>query len=274
MSADRQRERLDALKGQLVDGVRSLVESDRWTEYLAMRARFHDYSPRNVWLILCQRPDATRVAGFKTWQSLGRQVRKGEHALWILAPCPHRRVETIETPDGPEDREHAWTTFRAVPVFDVDQTDGDELSQPASRLQGDDAQGLAKLVADLVVERGFSFTFEEISGGTNGRTDFEARTVVVDRGLEPAMRAKTAVHELAHVLLHEDHRDMPRPLKELEAESVAYLVLAGLGIDAAEYSFGYLAGWVQGRTDLVADVVQVGERVSEAADKILSELTS
>jgi hypothetical protein len=273
MTADKQRERLDALKGQLVEGVRSLVDSDRWAEYLAMRARFHDYSTRNVWLILCQHPDATRVAGFKTWQSLGRQVRKGEHALWILAPCPHRRVETIETPAGSEEREYAWTTFRTVPVFDVSQTDGDDLPQPAERLHGDDALGLAQRVADLVAERGFSFSFEEIPGETNGRTDFEERTVVVDRSLDPAMRAKTAVHELAHVILHAEHRDMPRPLKELEAESVAYLVLAGLGLDAAEYSFGYLAGWAQGRTDLVADVVEVGDRVSEAAGKILADLS-
>jgi antirestriction protein ArdC len=276
MTGSKATDRLDALKGQLVEGVAQLVESDTWTDYLACRARFHDYSVRNCMLIFTQMPTATRCAGFKTWQTMGRQVRKGEHALWVLAPCPHRRVETIETPNGAEDREHCWTTFRPVPVFDISQTEGEPLPELAHPLHGEDARGIRKLIADLIRERGYSFELGPIDApgleGANGVTIPDERRVIVRDDLEEAMQAKTAVHELAHVILHAEHRDMPRPLKELEAESVAYLVLAGLGLDAADYSFGYLASWAQGRSDLVADVLNIGDRVSTTATAILDDL--
>src|SRR5207247_3740371 len=72
---------------RLAQAVERMADSETFGAWLRARATFHDYSFANVCLIVSQRPDATRVAGYKTWQKLGRQVRNGEHGIRILAPC-------------------------------------------------------------------------------------------------------------------------------------------------------------------------------------------
>ncbi|MCR6492097.1 ArdC family protein [Cellulomonas sp. P24] len=83
-------ERLAALHDKLVSAVEDLASSEAWMRMLQVAARFPDYSPSNVLLIAVQRPDATRVAGIRTWNALGRRVLKGEHGIAILAPCVYR----------------------------------------------------------------------------------------------------------------------------------------------------------------------------------------
>ncbi len=62
------------------------------TAYLGAMARFHNYSFGNILAIARQRPTATRVAGIRTWNELGRFVKKGEKGIQILAPIVgHRR---------------------------------------------------------------------------------------------------------------------------------------------------------------------------------------
>lgn len=70
---------------------RALLTSDGWRRWAETRATFHDYSANNCMLIAMQCPEATRVAGFKAWERLGRQVRKGEHAIRIMAPMVVKR---------------------------------------------------------------------------------------------------------------------------------------------------------------------------------------
>jgi len=83
-------DKLAALHEQISDGVAALVESQAWRAMLDTAAKFHSYSLGNLLLIALQAPQATRVAGFRSWQSLGRQVRKGERGIAILAPCTYR----------------------------------------------------------------------------------------------------------------------------------------------------------------------------------------
>ena len=91
----------DRLLDTLAEGIRSLTGSDRWRSHLELQGRFHRYSFNNVLLIGAQDPDATRVAGFATWKGLGRSVRKGERAIWILAPMVGRPVhDDLHLPGG------------------------------------------------------------------------------------------------------------------------------------------------------------------------------
>ncbi len=78
-----QEARTTALMEQLEAGIQAIQSSDDFKAYLAAAAKFHSYSYANVLLVLAQYPTATRVAGYKTWQSLGRQVNKGERAIYI-----------------------------------------------------------------------------------------------------------------------------------------------------------------------------------------------
>lgn len=122
------------LMKQLENGFTELVVGDNLANYLKTMAKFHRYSFNNVMLIVMQCPDASHVAGYKKWQELGRNVRKGEKSIRILAPCPHKKK--VENEDGDETEIH-WTTYRPVSVFDISQTDGKELPEICKKLTGD-----------------------------------------------------------------------------------------------------------------------------------------
>ena len=123
----------------LSEGVAALTTSERWTQYLEVQSRFPRYSPNNVLLILAQRPDATRVAGYRAWQSLGHQVLAKESALRSLAPMKYRRDDP---PDGGLAQEIRG--FKLVPVFDVSQTEGPELPDIVSKLHGHAPDGVLR----------------------------------------------------------------------------------------------------------------------------------
>jgi N-terminal domain of anti-restriction factor ArdC len=96
------------------------------TQYLNAMARFHTYSFGNIMLIARQKPTATRVAGIRTWNSLGRFVKRGEKGILILAPMVGRKKPTdeiateVESDNSADERkpEQQLYGFRAVYVFD------------------------------------------------------------------------------------------------------------------------------------------------------------
>src|SRR5260221_4396155 len=92
---------------RLAAAVEKLADSETFAAWLRARAAFHDYSFGNLCLIVSQRPDASRVAGYKAWQKLGRQVRRGEHGIRILAPCRGKVAEG-------ESSEERGSGFRVV----------------------------------------------------------------------------------------------------------------------------------------------------------------
>jgi DNA primase len=91
-----QRDKLEQLQAQIEAGVAELVAGDDWQRWLAVAARFPNYSFRNQLLILAQRPDARAVMGYRAWQALGHQVRRGETSISILAPCTYK-TRTLAT---------------------------------------------------------------------------------------------------------------------------------------------------------------------------------
>ena len=142
------------LIAQLTEGISNLTSSEEWQRYLDFQSRFHRYSFGNVLLIAAQCHEATRVAGFNAWRKLNRFVRKGEKAIWILAPMVYKNADAE---DGEDDR--VIRGFKFVPVFDVAQTDGEELPSICNRLDGDDPAGhYAQL---LTVAQSIGFTVED-----------------------------------------------------------------------------------------------------------------
>ncbi len=245
---------------------RELLTSEGWQRYAEVRASFHRYSANNCMLIAMQRPDASRVAGFRKWQELGRQVRKGERSIRILAPHTAKRT-SAETGE-----EETHTYFRAVPVFDVGQTDGEPLpEQPCHRLTGDDPHGAFQRLQSVAMNLGFSVVItDDLPVGVNGDCSHMNKCIRVRRSNAPAQQAKTLAHELAHAILHERYDD--RALAECEAESVAYVVTADLGLDSSQYSFGYIAGWAGGADDARAAIAASGNAIQLAVKTILSSL--
>ncbi|MGH8988868.1 MAG: ArdC-like ssDNA-binding domain-containing protein [Acidimicrobiales bacterium] len=262
LTPEQRRERLDTAGRELSAAVESIVTGDDWQRALAFAGRFHHYSANNVFLLMMQcsgrgYSDVQHVAGFRTWLSLDRHVRKGEKGLAILAPCTYK---TTDETTGEET--YRLRGFKVEHVFADCQTDGDgEIpSMPRPELlTGDTVAGLSDALARLVAEQGFGLETTPLAEA-NGRTNYGARMVTISDQLAPAAAVKTLAHELAHVLLHEHRMGSDRGQVECEAESVAYLVLDAFGIASDGYSFPYVAGWSGGKAETVAKALDAAKR--------------
>jgi hypothetical protein len=159
-----------------------------------------------------------------------------------LAPIVSRRKVEDEATGEERMIISSPRAFRVVHVFDIYQTDGDDLAEiPCHGLEGEGAayDDLTNYAEGL----GFLVEVGELPADTNGLCDHSTKRITVREGLAPAQQTKTLAHEIAHALLHGSEFEPPRAQKELEAESVAYVVMSTLEIDSAAYSFGYLASW-------------------------------
>jgi hypothetical protein len=250
-------------------GIADLTTSEKWTQYLDVQSKFYRYSPNNVMLILLQNPYATRVAGYRAWQALDHQVMAKESALRILAPMTYKRDDA---PEGENVREIRG--FKLVPVFDISQTEGPDLPDIVSKLEGLAPEGVFATLTEFA--QGIGFRVERpqsLDSGANGDTSHsEGRIRVVSSNSE-AQQTKTLAHEIGHALLHdpgvEATKDLERGLKELEAESTAYVICTALGMDTSDYSFGYVAGWAGGAPEAVQGIKASTGRIQKAATAVL-----
>lgn len=278
-TADERRAEAETLQASIAEQVEQLRDSTAWTNYLNFARSFHHYSLGNLLLILAQLPEASHVAGYRAWQHHGRQVRKGEKGLRIFAGRNIRWTEEDQTTG--EETERGTVRFFPVSVFDISQTDltdptAEDHSTIAHRLTGDDPTGITDAVTDYLTSQGWTVTRHKIPGTTNGYTTTDGtRRVGICTTLSPAHAAKTALHEAAHVILHSTEEPSEyvehRGIKETEAESVAYIVAGILGLDTSGYSIGYVAGWSEGKTELIK---QTAARVLAAAHTLTEALTA
>lgn len=255
--------RVEELHSTLEQGVAALVDGDAWKAWLGVQSKFHRYSFNNTLLILAQCPEATQVAGYRTWQGMGRQVRKGSKSIGILAPM-FAKAKDAEGKD-----EKRLVGFRAVSVFDVSQTDGDPLpTSGVALLEGEAPEGLWDALAAQVEANGYALERGDC-GGANGWTNGTAKVIRVRDDVSDGQAVKTLAHEVAHMMLHMDGDEAMthRGIAEVEAESVAFIVAGAHGMDTSGYSFAYIGGWA-GKAE--ADAVRAtGERVQRTARKII-----
>jgi hypothetical protein len=245
---------LDRL-GTLLDG----GQSDQLTALLKTMARFHRYSFHNVCLIASQRPDATRVAGFHTWRSLGRFVRKGEKGIVILAPIVGRRS------DADEEDSKRVIGFRAAYVFDVAQTDGEPLPEVATA--SGDPGARTPALRRAIDARGIVIEDADALDGALGMSC--GGRIQIVKGLAPAEEFVVLVHEFAHELLHRAaDRPASRDTRELEAEAVAFVVGEAIGLYVGDAARDYIHLYRGDRDGLLSSL----DRIRSAASLILSAL--
>jgi antirestriction protein ArdC len=252
------------LFSRFVDQVETLRSSEGWLAWLETASKFREYSFRNQVLILAQCPDATRVAGYRVWQGLGRQVRRGEKGLAILAPSIRKTADTDDS-----ETTSRIVGFCVVRVFDVSQTEGDdlpEISRPDVRRSDPDLYGRLIGVAarnDLVVTT-------TINGPNSARGWFERnmrRITIVDT-YPLASQTRTLLHELGHAF-DDDLSLEARADRELVAESVAFLVGSALGVELSDASTHYATSWGASSERLQAlasRVLVVAKRLSDAIE--------
>jgi len=266
-TADERRAEADTLHESIGSQLEELTSTEGWARFLEFAAGFHSFSLSNVLLILSQRPDASRVAGFRQWQARGRQVRKGERSIKIFGYATKR----TEDESGEEERR---AYFPILSVFDVSQTDsidGEEIPDLAPRLIGGDDAGIYDAAAEWLSGQGWSID-RASTGEANGFTLHKNRTITIHDQLHPAQAAATMLHEAAHALMHADADDyhQHRGIYETEAESVAYIVAGVLGLDTSSKSIGYIAGWTDGDVETVKNTAT---RVLATARTILDGIT-
>ncbi|MBL7147093.1 MAG: DUF1738 domain-containing protein [Phycisphaerae bacterium] len=248
---------------KLVEAVEA-GKSETLIEYLKTMAKFHNYSVGNAVLIGFQKPDATHVAGFRTWQKLGRHVKKGEHGIAIMAPIVYRKkIEHEETDD------ETVTTFKTVHVFDVSQTNGRPLSEFA-RVKGDPTDYTEKLKA-FIIEQGIKFEYSDAIGSAEGVSS--GGMIRLKMGLSAADEFSVLVHELAHLMLHKDRHNMPKEktVRETEAEAVAYVVSQGVGLDVNSASSDYIQLYNGDKTTLMESLDRIQRTASEILSGIIAE---
>lgn len=268
------------LSKALKEGVADYLDSDQYKTYLTAMSKFHNYSPRNIQMILKQVPDASMVAPLPVWnKEFDRKINKGSKAIRIFVPAPTKmkNPETGEVLKDKDGKPIIKLYFKMGTVFDVSQTNGKELPRPIYEIQGsyEDYGNLYQAAKEVAAAKNIDLSFSEDTGGANGFYDLKNNRIVIKKGMSEQHTLKTVFHELAHADLHkiEEIKDgtISRSTAELQAESVAFVVANHYGIDTSEYSFGYLAAWSKDKNGL-EDLQEQIKVVQEEAHSLITRL--
>ena len=270
-----QKERIKEITDQLEAGVTAVFESDAYKAYLKCMSKFHNYSLNNTLLIALQRPDASLVCGYQAWKKdHGRQVRKGEKGIKIIAPCKYK-VELEEKDDDGNQKIAEYTGFKVATVFDVAQTEGKELPTIGVNELSGDVGDYRKLFSALTEICPVPIYTEDIQNGAKGYYSDAERKIVIKSDMSQLQTIKTMIHEMAHEKLHaKEHLDPNHPVdrrtKEVEAESIAYTLCQHYSLDSSDYSFSYIAGYSSDKD--IKELKASLERIRSAADEMITDI--
>ena len=284
---------MNSILKSLETGVENIFTGDKYAQYLQTMSKFHRYSFNNTLLIAMQRPGATLVTGYRNWQTMGRQVKKGEKGITILAPAPIKRKreqEILDQNNKPlldgngkpktEEVEVIIPRFKPTTVFDISQTDGEPIETLAPEELTEAVADYELFMKAIKVVSPVPIRFDEIEGEAKGYYHSVDKEIVIQKGMSDSQTIKTAIHETGHARLHdkdlmaEQGIEKDRLTKEVEAESVAYCVCSAFGVDTSEYSFPYIAGWSSGRdmkelkTSMDTIRKTAGEMIDELSEKL------
>ena len=267
---------------KLIEGVKEVLAEGQLAEFLKFISRFREYSLHNTLLIYRQRPNATMVAGLKTWNSLGRRVKKGEKGIAIFAPTIRKVRVTVEECDPEtgevrlvEREEERVVGFHVTYVFDVSQTEGKPLPEPPEEKKVPGGRAARYIWDRLLKVSPFPVRWGCLIPGAKGEFDPLTGEIHLDPTLEEGMRAKVLLHEVAHGLAYRLGVDGPevrqkyggdaRARSEAIAEGAAFIAAHHFGLDTSGYSFDYVAGWVRDAEKLL----EWGEAVRKVALELI-----
>lgn len=282
------KKQLQEITAKLESGIRALQSSEAYRHYLDVMGRFHHYSMSNCILIAMQNPDAKLVAGYGVWEKkFQRHVKRGEHGIKIIAPAPYsvtkQRTKTdpltgkiLLDQNGKPQKEIVDVmvpNFKVTTVFDVTQTEGKELPHLVHELKSD-VNNYQQIMSAIRKISPVPIEFSDMPGSTaKGYYDQMEKKIVIRDGMSESQTIKTAIHECSHAILHDkdtgSQKDqmLDRRVKEVEAESVAYVVCQYLGIDTSDYSFAYVESW--SRDQELSDLKASLNVIQKTAGKII-----
>ena len=254
-------DKLKELTDKLEAGIKEVFSSQKYKDYLKVMSRFHGYSYNNTMLILLQKPDARLLAGYKTWQGMERNVKKGEHGISILAPSKKRftkymdkidkdtRKPVLDQDGNPVKvpKEIEYLTFYPTTIFDISQTEGKPLPVMAEELNGQ-VTDYGIIMDSLKETAPAPIRFESWEESKKGYFSPLLNEIVIKSGMSELQTVKTGIHETAHSILHSGTNNLKdSATMETEAESIAFIVCCHLGVDTSRYSFRYLETWISNK---------------------------
>ncbi len=294
-ATEARKKELAEITEKLEAGVKEIFNGENFKDYLNFCAKLPNYSINNQILIMLQKPDATMVQSFTAWKNVGRNVKKGEKGIRIMAPSPFKVKKEREKTDEsgniilnsngvPETEEFEMTvnSFKCVSTFDLNQTEGKPIpSLGIDELDGN-VEGYDAFFEALKSISTGSIIIKDISSGAKGFYSIDDDIITIKEGMSQIQTIKTLIHESAHQALHskeatkDEKKHKTQNQRETEAESVAYVVCKHFNIDTSEYSFSYLASWSSGKevTELKASLDTIRKTASDMIDKIESYLQS
>lgn len=278
-----------ALNQHLQEGIKDYFDSDNYKNYLEGMSHFNNYSARNIRLIKAQLPKASMVASFNEWKKRNGHVNKGEKALYVQAPIKVIKKDVDGNPiiNSETGEKETLTYFKPVPVFDISQVSpvkGKELNLPKmgevipSQITKEYYQNVYRSLRDISQkENGIPIRFRELEK-SDGSYSPKTNEITIKKGMTYEQTLSTLIHEMAHSELHNKKSlterfegKLTRSSKELQAESIAYVVCNHLGFDTSNDSFAYLASWSKepdGLENLKAQLEIVQEEASSLMKRI------
>jgi antirestriction protein ArdC len=279
-------ERRAAEREQMRHAVEALRTSEGWQRWLKVRRHFHTYSFHNQLMIAMQRPEATRVAGFRKWLEIGYAVQKSEKAIRIWAPCPPSKKALARwRSEGARPEDEPRTFFRLVPVFDASQIaplpgfpgEPVPLQPPHEPIAGDGLGAKLGPLVEFADSLELEVAIEEIPGAACGYHEPATGRIVIEEvgdGFSANAQVSVLVHELSHALVRIDRRDDDPKLgyaaEEVVVESVAWSVCASVGLDSAGSAVPYVAGWdEQAQGDPIEAYAELIDRLARRLEAVI-----
>jgi len=247
---------------ELVASVDSMTE-EQYQEMLDSMVKFHTYSFYNQMILMFHK--CSQVAGYKRWQELGRSVKKGSKAVWILAPAYYKKKVTVKNEEGEEEEEEVRKLyFRSVPVFDISDTEGEEIERgltTRSKVNFSEAKEAAEKL-------GFSIRMKPLEIAIGGY--IKEKAITLNSNLNDTEHVGTLIHELGHGLLEHTNSkngELATEVKEQQAETVTYLACHILGV-RRECEF-YLRSW-----NLSKNIVKDFQTLDKVAKEIIGAINN
>ena len=256
---------------KIVEGVNNIISSGEFERFLKFSKNFHQYSFNNIVLIYSQMKEATQVAGFKKWQSMGRKLKKGVHGIQIIYPIKRKYTKIIEgqdslLDDNNKEQEVEYMTYRYTYVYDISQTVGKPLPLENNALNSDNKKEFYEF---LKAFSPYKIEEEDIFGTAKGYWIEKEQKIIIKKSLSIDDKVSVLLHELTHAFYDDFDYKEDRNLSETFVESVAYIVADYFDLDTSLCSFEYIASWVGEDTKII---LELGDKIQKCANSFIKKL--
>ena len=256
---------------KIVNGVNNIISSGEFERFLKFSKNFHQYSFNNIVLIYSQMKEATQVAGFKKWQSMGRKLKKGVHGIQIIYPIKRKYTKIIEgqdslLDDNNKEQEVEYMTYRYTYVYDISQTVGKPLPLENNALNSDNKKEFYKFLKTFSP---YKIEEEDIFGTAKGYWIEKEQKIIIKKSLSSDDKVSVLLHELTHAFYDDFDYKEDRNLSETFVESVAFIVADYFDLDTSLCSFEYIASWVGEDTKII---LELGNKIQKCANSFIKKL--